>query len=86
MSGELAVCCSVLQCVAVCCSVQCLTMTTHVTELFGGQMSSELDVCCSVLQCVAVRCSALQCVAVFCSVLQCYNDYTSDRVVWWSNE
>jgi len=46
-----AVCCSVLQCVAlsVCCSVlQCLA------------------VCCivSVLQCVAVCCSVLQCVAV----------------------
>jgi len=49
-----AVCCSVLQCVAVCCSVlKCIA------------------VCCSALQCVAVCCSVLQCVAVCCSVLQC---------------
>jgi len=44
-----AVCCSVLQCVAVCCSVlQCV------------------EVCCSVLQCFAVCRSVLQCVAVCC--------------------
>jgi len=42
-----AMCCSVLQCVAMCCSVlQCIA------------------VCCSVLQCVAVCCSVLQCIAV----------------------
>jgi len=48
-----AVCCSVLQCVAVCCSVL-----------------QQVAVCCSVLQCVAVCCSKLQCVAVCCSELQ----------------
>jgi len=51
------VCCSVLQCVAVCC-----TGVLHCVAL-----------CCSVLQwCVAVCCSGvLQCVAVVCcSVLQ----------------
>jgi len=48
-----AVICSVLQCVAVCCSVmQCVA------------------VCCCVLLCVAVCCSVLLCVAVCCSVLQ----------------
>jgi len=51
--------CSVLQCVAVCCSVlQCVQCDA---------------VCCSVLQCVAVCCSVcsvLQCVAECCRVLQ----------------
>ena len=46
------VCCSVLQCVAVCCSVLPFTG-------YNGRI-----VCCSVLQCVAVCCSVLQCVAV----------------------
>ena len=40
-----AVCCSVLQCVAVCCSVL--------------QCAACVAVCCSVLQCVAVCCSVL---------------------------
>jgi len=72
-------CCSVLQCVAVRCSVSWVCPSTT------------LQVCCSVLQCVAVCCSVswvclstmlqvccsvlccsvLQCVAVCCSVLQC---------------
>ena len=48
-----AVFCSMLQCVAVCCSMlQCVA------------------VCCSVLQYVAVCCSVLQYVAVCCSMLQ----------------
>jgi len=46
---------SVLQCVAVCCSV--LQQTLHFTALFTV-------IVCSVLQCVAVCCSVLQCVAV----------------------
>ena len=49
-------CCSVLQCVAVC-SVCCSVLPC-------------VAVCCSVLQCVAVCCCVLQCVAVCCSVLQ----------------
>jgi len=53
-----AVCCSVLQCVAVWCSA-------------SSDRSYEDDYACSVLQCVAVCCSVLQCVAVCCSVLQC---------------
>ena len=55
----------VLQCVAVCCSVlQCVAgyMTCY---------TSCLVVCCSMLQCVAVCCSVLQCAAAYCSVLQC---------------
>ena len=68
---SVAVCCSVLQCVAVwnsilqcvavCCSVlQCVAACCSVSQCVG-----------SVLQCVAVCCSVLQCVAVCCSVLQC---------------
>jgi len=51
------VCCSVLQCVAVCVVVCC----------------SVLVVCCIVLQCVAVCCSwlQLQCDEMCCNVLQC---------------
>jgi len=48
----------VLQCVAVCCSVlQCVAFGC-VNELCLDRL-----VCCSVLQCVAVCCSVLQCVA-----------------------
>jgi len=61
---RVAVCRSVSQCVAVCCSVlQCVAVCCSVLQC--------VTVCCSVLQCVAVCCSALQCVAVCCSVLQC---------------
>jgi len=69
-----AVCCSVLQCVAVgklvgfvcfnlrsCSVLQCVAVCVSVVCL---------DPPC-VLQCVAVCCSVLQCVAVCCSVLQC---------------
>ena len=50
-------CCSVLQCVAVCCSTY--TSFTRVLQCVA--------VCCSVLQCSAVCCSVLPCVAVCCS-------------------
>ena len=50
-------CCSVLQCVAVCCSV-----------LHKSAMDIT-DVYLQLLRCVAVCCSVLQCVAVCCSVL-----------------
>jgi len=64
MDAVSCMCCSVLQCVKVCCSVllevQCDGRRTVVCAA----------VCCSVLQCVAVCCSVLQCVAVCCSVLQ----------------
>jgi len=57
-----AVCCSVLQCVAVC-------SESHASQ---EQVISKCNsVCCSVLQYVAVCCSVLQCVAVCCSALQC---------------
>jgi len=61
--------CSVLQCVALCCSV--LHLICHKYQ------PHTLVVCCSALQCAVVCCSVLRCVAdrcrvvVFCSVLQC---------------
>ena len=74
-------CCSVLQCVAMCCS----SFGSTPDELSPKSLCcSVVVVCCSVLQrvavcysalqCFAVRCSALQwlqCVAVRCSALQC---------------
>ena len=84
--GGLLVCCSVLQSVAVCCSVclyleLCLDLDLNgLTVHSGGLCCSVLQcvaVCCSVLQCVAVCCSVLQCVAVCCSVLQCVAVYCS---------
>jgi len=66
-------CCSVLQCVAVSCSVLQRVSQRHSRETH--------PVCCSVLQCVVVCyrvlpcvivcCSLLHCVALCCSVLQC---------------
>jgi len=59
-------CCSVLQWVAVGCSV------SHKSRgyLCKALVLQCVAVCCSALQCVAVRCSVLQCVAVCCSVMQ----------------
>jgi len=52
-----AVHCNVLQCVAVCCSVlQCVAVRCSALQC-GGTVNRNM-------QCVAVRCSALQCVAV----------------------
>jgi len=74
--------CSVLQCVAVCCSVlQYVTaFCKNWNHLFGAHLPQRtcaheamlqcVAVCCSVLQCAAVCCSVLQCVAVCCTVLQ----------------
>ena len=53
-----------LQCVAVCCSVlQCVAKVMTCMEFFHVYIRA---VCCSVLQCVAVCCSVLKCVAVCC--------------------
>jgi len=73
---------TVLQCVAVCCSVlqSCVVVSYKTSRLQEFPETIEV-LCCSVLQCVAVCCSVLQCVAVCycavycaavcCSVLQC---------------
>ena len=60
---QVAVCCSVLQCVAECCSVlQSVAVYCSVLQCVA--------VCCSVLQGVAGCCRVLQCVAGCCSMLQ----------------
>jgi len=78
-------CCSVLQCEAVCfCSVvRCVAMCCSVLEcveryvpVYGlskvcGCVLECVAVCCSGLECVAVCCSVMWCVVVCCSVLQC---------------
>jgi len=62
LCGE--VCCSVLQYVAVWCSVvQCGAVCYSLEVLCGA-------LCCCVFECIAVCCSVLQSVAVCCSVLQ----------------
>jgi len=68
-----AVCCGVLQCVAVCnqdAELRCRDygLPLHVLRCSVLQCGT---VCCSVVQCMAVWCSVLRCVAVCCSVLQC---------------
>ena len=66
-------CCSVLQGVAMCCSVHYSTDGRDVLQC-DAMWCSVLQcvvVLCNVVQCVAVCCSVLQCVAVCCSVLQC---------------
>jgi len=67
-----SVCCSVLQCVAVCCSVKANYSFLHAYVISVLQC---VAVCCSVLQCEGrlffLTCVCHQCVAVCCSVLQC---------------
>jgi len=53
-----AVCCSVLQCVAVCCSAMQIYMYKGTEEPKGPPMVLQMQcvaVCCGVMQCVAVR-------------------------------
>jgi len=72
------VCCSVLQCVAVCCSI---SFGEQLHIMYSGVLQ-HLCVCVtqthvdhflsgSVLQCVAVCSRVFQSVAVCCSVVQC---------------
>ena len=72
----IAVCFKVLQfqCVPVCCSVLLDVATTipHEYQTFSVWSLRTLVVCCSVLQCVAVCCSKVQCGAVWCRVLQVF--------------
>jgi len=69
-----AVCCSVLQCVAVYysvwyCTTECSKCSHTESQVYCGVKC--IAVWCRVLQCVTVCCSVLQCVAEVCSVLQC---------------
>ena len=63
-------CCNVLQCVAVNCSVQCVVFylvtgsTLHHQKTGASAVCVEVCVALCVAACVAVCCSVLQCVAV----------------------
>jgi len=70
-------CCSVLQCVVVCCSVLHTNKVDNLLLHFATVTRRCVAVCCrnvavycGVVQCGAVSCSMLQYVAVCCSVLQ----------------
>ena len=65
-----AVCCSVLQCVTVCCSLQCVAMKLAAKKASLKKKVMPQDYCI-VSQCVAVCRSGLRHFAVFCSVLPC---------------
>ena len=86
--------CSVLQCVAVCCSAQCVPCT-HICMWILQRVAVFLHCGCSVLQCIGCSvCSWLYLdvadsyvdVAVCCSVLQriavCYSVLRSVAVCW----
>ena len=60
-------CCSVLQCVAVCCIIEMARSRMHHCGCTCRKWRGMC--CCSVLQCVVVCCIVLQRVAACCSVL-----------------
>jgi len=66
---DVAVCCSVLQCVAACCVAVCRARCSPGPTAENYNTKWQV-VCCCVLQCVAVCCNMLQRVAVCCSMLQ----------------
>jgi len=84
---SVAVCCSVLQCVAVCCRISLINTRVVINAPLSFAVTRcvvccsvllSMAVCCNVLQDVTVCCSVLlslalawQCIAVCCSVLQC---------------
>ena len=71
-----AVCRSVLQCVAMHCNtLQCVPVKSR-----GKSDARTLFVasCCIVLQCVAVYCSVLQCIVVCCNMYQ--QDYKTNQI------
>jgi len=65
-----AVCCRVLQCVAVCCSAH---KNVPDTDVWQGRYFA---LCRSVLQCAAVYCSVLQCIV---ELYECMHDAGRDR-------
>jgi len=67
---RVAVCCSVLQCAAVCCNVLVCVAVCHRHNQRLYPRRWHRSHASTMLQCVAVCCSVLQCVAVCCSVLQ----------------
>jgi len=72
-SRSVAVCCSVLRCVVVLCTVSQYGVTHErmlpcYVPLHPTRQATDISV--GVLRCVAVYCSVLQCVAVCCGVLR----------------
>jgi len=68
MLQRVAMCCSVLQCVAVCCSKKIVAAQRKLSRyMYSCNQCAQI----SMLQCAALRCSVLQCAAVYSSVLQC---------------
>jgi len=82
-----AVCCSVLQCVAVllqcCCStLQCVAVRCHsCLSLLLLDVLEQLYPRCSMLQCAAACCSVLQCVVVTCVSAFLYLIYSSKCIL-----
>ena len=73
-----------VECVAVCCSVlQCVAVCYHYYLLVGSALRSRalpspsLQNTVQCVECVAVCCNVLQCVAVCCSVLHCVTMWSS---------
>jgi len=70
---RVAMYCSVLRCIAVCCGVLEAMMRWHADDgedPFGTECVLQCAaVCCGLLRCVAVCCGVLQRVAVCCDVL-----------------
>jgi len=67
-----AVCCSMLQLVAVLFSEMVLSSSKCVLQcVVVRNLMQCVAVCCSMLQYVAVCCSVLQCDTMCCSVMQC---------------
>ena len=61
-----------LQCAAVCCSVlQRVAVYVLKMRIIGHRVMQCVAVCCSVLQCVAVCCSVIQCVVLQCVAHGC---------------
>jgi len=66
-AASVAVCCSVLQWVALRCSGLQRVLRESLRTTPPAACVTQ---CCSVLQCDTVCCSMLQCAAVYCSVMQ----------------
>jgi len=59
------VCCSVLQCVAVCCIALCERLSSEAAAMVWCVYVCVVCDCCSLLQCLrVVCCSVMQCVAM----------------------
>jgi len=77
-NSSVIVCCRVLQCVAVCCSMLRSTYILYVSlKTFVSRYHQQcVTACCSVLQRAEVCCNVLQCAAVCCSALLLHFTYS----------